>query len=67
MLPHNCSTTNFVLVVMILNNNICLLRQKNSSCRPFVAYHAIRRNKLKKKTADNLESAQNPLIFASDF
>ena len=49
------------------NTNICLLRQKNSSYCLFVAYHAIRRNKLEKKTADYLESDVFQRTFASDF
>ena len=42
-------------------------RQKNRAYRPFVANQSISRNKLKKKAANYLESADNPLKFASDF
>ena len=66
-LTYSTTSDNPILVMMILNTNICLSRQKNSSCRLFVAHHAIRRNKLKKKTAFYLETAQNPFTFASDF
>lgn len=40
------------------------IRQENGQYRQFVADQSFRRNKLKKKAADYLESANNPLIFA---
>jgi hypothetical protein len=43
------------------------LRQENGQDRQFVANHSTSRNKLKKKTADYLESADNPLNFALRF
>ena len=49
------------------NTNISLLRQEKNSCRLFVAHHATRRNKLKKKTANYLESDVFQRAFASDF